>query len=283
MTTQSSRPITVPHPPRGADAENRTAQRLVALRALLERTDLRPGAEVDAAFSELVRLCCHPPAGCTGGVLARVAAHSAGLRALSSAGEGHMERHWARRIATAADPAAELDRFPYLGNYHDLVRLELAALAAVGRPVPRRAVVLGSGPLPLTGLVLAARHGVDVVHVDRDPEAARAGAAVATALGIGARTVCTDVADVGPDVLAGADLVLLGALVGTDAAAKDRITSRIAAAAPEATQLVRTAAGLRTLLYPEVTAADLTGLDVLLEVHPRTDVVNSVLVATARR
>lgn len=293
MTTQSTRPITTPGFPAPRrqhedDEVARTADRLVALRTRLERTDLRPGALVDAAFSELVGLCCHPPAGCAGRVLERVAPHAEALRALSATGEGLMERYWAERITTAADPLAELDRFPYLGNYHDLVRLELAALAAVGVPAPRRAVVLGSGPLPLTGLVLAARHGVDVLHVDRDPDAARAGDAVAAALGIPARTVQADAAapSAAGDLaagLAGADLVLVGALVGADAAAKEALGTRLAAAAPHATLLVRTAAGLRTLLYPEATAADLPGLDVLLEVHPRTDVVNSVLVARARR
>ena len=295
VTTQRSQAITAigfpaPRAPQDAGgAAITTAERLVALCEELERTDLRPGPVVDAAFGELVRLCCHPPAGCTGAVLERVAAHVDRLRGLSSAGEGLMEQYWADRIAGAADPAAELERFPYLGNYLDLVRLELAALAAVGFGVPRRAVVLGSGPLPLTGMVLADRHGSEVLHVDRDPAALAAGTAVADAVGIGTRSLAADLsaaalpADLA-DEIRRADLVLLGALVGADAAAKDAVTARLAAAAgPGTALLVRTAAGLRTLLYPEVGPADLPALDVLLEVHPRTDVVNSVRVARAPR
>lgn len=293
VTTQSSRPITTsgfPEPRRHHDGDDvtLTVARLVALCDELERTDLRPAPEVDAAFGELVGLCCHPPTGDTARVLEQIAPHADRLRELSSTGEGRMEQHWAARIAAAADPVAELDLFPYLGNYHDLVRLELASLDAVGVPAPRRAVVLGSGPLPLTGLVLAARHGAEVVHVDRDADAARAGDAVATALGIPARTLVADVTAAVPDPgldaeLAQADVVLVGALVGADAPEKRALTTRLAEAAPGATLLVRTAAGLRTLLYPEVTAADLPDLDVLLEVHPWTDVVNSVLVARGGR
>ncbi|MEU6701864.1 nicotianamine synthase family protein [Pseudonocardia sp. NPDC046786] len=295
MTTQRSQAITAigfpaPRAPRDAGgAAITTAERLVALCEELERTDLRPGPVVDAAFGELVRLCCHPPAGCTGAVLERVAAHVDRLRGLSSAGEGLMEQYWADRIAGAADPAAELERFPYLGNYLDLVRLEIAALAAVGLDLPRRVVVLGSGPLPLTGLVLATRHGAEVLHVDRDPIALEAGTSVAGAVGARTGSLVADLssatlsADL-VDEIGRADLVLLGALVGADAAAKEAITTRLAAVAgPGTTLLVRTATGLRTLLYPEVHPADLPGLDVLLEVHPRTDVVNSVLVARAPR
>ncbi|WP_158092357.1 MULTISPECIES: nicotianamine synthase family protein [Pseudonocardia] len=293
MTTQSSQAITAigvpaPRAPRdGGGAADRTADRLVALCEELERTDLRPSPVVDAAFGELVRLCCHPPAGVIGQVLDRLAPHVDRLRRLSSAGEGLMERYWADRIVGAPDPAAELEQFPYLGNYLDLVRLELAALDAVGLGVPRRVVVLGSGPLPLTGLVLAARHGAEVLHVDRDPAALAAGTAVAEAIGTRTRAMVADLSSAAlPAELVAeigcADLVLLGALVGADAAAKDAITTRLAdVAGPDTGLLVRTAAGLRTLLYPEVLPADLPGLDVLLEVHPRTDVVNSVLVARA--
>ncbi|MEV1292707.1 nicotianamine synthase family protein [Pseudonocardia sp. NPDC049635] len=279
-----------PRAPReAAGIAERTAERLVALCEELEDTDLRPCPRVDAAFGELVQLCCHPPTGCTATVLERVAPHIDRLRGLSSSGEGLMEHYWAGRIATAADPGAELERFPYLGNYLDLVRLELAALTAVGHATPRRVVVLGSGPLPLTGLVLAARHGAEVLHVDRDPAALDSGTSVAEAVRIRTRSLCADVSstvlptDLTTEIRR-ADLVLLGALVGADAPAKAAITARLAAAAgPDTAVLVRTAAGLRTLLYPQVCPADLPGLDVLLEVHPRTDVVNSVLVARAPR
>ena len=136
VTTQSSRTTApgfpAPRRPRGDGSVAAVATRLVDLRRRLERTDLRPAPDTDAAFGELVGLCCFPPAGCTEGVLAQVAPHSDALRTLAATGEGHMENHWAGRIAAAPDPRAELDRFPYLGNYHDLVRLELAALTAVG-------------------------------------------------------------------------------------------------------------------------------------------------------
>lgn len=262
------------------------ATRVVALRHRLEATDLTPGVAVDRAFGELVALCCTAPDAAAAATLRRVDAHVAALRSLCATGETELERHWSRRIATAADPHAALAGFPYLGNYRDLVRLELAALAALGEPTPRRVVVAGSGPLPLTGLVLARDHGVRVLHVDRDAAGLRAGDAVTAALGLDERVTSLRADLLGPAdpeldaALAAADVVVLAALVGADRAAKAAVAARIAAVLrPDARVLVRSAVRLRTLLYPPVEAADLPGLSVLLEMHPGTDVVNSVLVA----
>ncbi len=265
------------------------ADRVIALRHRLEATDLTPGPAVDTAFGELVTLCCRTADTTATATLPHVTAHVPALRSISARGETELEQHWSRRIAGAPDPWAELHRFPYLGNYRDLVRLELGALAALGVPAPRRVVVAGSGPLPLTGLVLASEHGTRVVHIDRDPDGLRAGDAATAALGFGEQvtSLCADIAVPDPRLdaaLAEADVVVLAALVGADGSDKAAVSARLARALrPDAHVIVRSAARLRTLLYPPVTADDLPGLTVLLEVHPATDVVNSVLVARPDR
>ncbi|MHA6794347.1 nicotianamine synthase family protein [Pseudonocardia bannensis] len=265
------------------------ARRLHELRERLAATDLQPSAQVNAAFSELVELCCRTPPPVEGEVLRQVVEHAPSLRALCAAGECELERHWATRIVAARDPQVALRAFPYLANYQDLVRLELGALAAVGEPVPSRVVVLGAGPLPLTGMVLAADHGAHVVHVDRDAESLSLGTELMRTLGLGDRisSVHADLEDpAGREAVAAAcreaDAVVLAALVGADAPAKAEISRWLGTAlTPGTPVLARSAAGLRTLLYPRVGPDDLPGLEVALEVHPRTDVVNSVLVARA--
>lgn len=265
------------------------ASRLHELRERLAATDLQPSVQVNAAFSELVELCCRTPPPVDREVLRQVVEHAPSLRALCSAGECELERHWAARIVAARDPQAALRTFPYLANYQDLVRLELGALAAVGEPVPSRVIVLGAGPLPLTGMVLAAEHGAHVVHVDRDAESLHLGAALMGALGLADQvsSVHADLEDpVGREAVGAAcreaGAVVLAALVGADAPAKAGISRWLGTALPPGTPvLARSAAGLRTLLYPRIDPDDLPGLEVALEVHPRTDVVNSVLVARA--
>lgn len=265
------------------------ARRVGQLRAELEAAPhLRPSEAVNPLFSELVQLCCTTPVALAEAAMTGVADHAPVLRRLCAAGESELETYWARRIAGASDPHAELASFPYLRNYRDLVRMELAGITAVGGGVPRRVAVLGSGPLPLTGLVLAADHGIEVLHVDRDLECLAWGDAVTAALGL-AETVHSLHADLEradssfvlrEAGLARCDVVVLAALVGEDAAAKREICGRLARlVGPSTWVLVRSAVHLRTLLYPEVRAEDLAGLRVELELHPRSDVVNSILVA----
>ncbi|GAB3690241.1 nicotianamine synthase family protein [Nocardiopsis oceani] len=271
--------------PTGTLATSDFLTQLHELAARLNATDLRPCPEVNEAFGRLVELCTVIDDHLTGQVLRDPA--TAGLidslRAVSSRGESELERAWARRVIGADDPWAELRRFPYLCNYQRLVRFELAGLLAVGAETPRSTVVLGAGPLPLTGLVLARDHGVRVTNVDHDAEACELGSDLVRALGLAAEvdTVCDDArgaADL--PAVALSDTVLLAALAGNDGAAKRDITRPLAKAMHlDAHLLTRSAHRLRTALYPAVSPDDLEGFTTLVEMHPCDDVVNSVLIA----
>lgn len=311
---ETNRPSTAVHSPGDIGLAEEVVGRLTRLRIALAASDLQPGPGVNEAFSELVELCCSPPPGITHDVLAAVDDQAVEFRELCARGEDNLERHWARRILAAADPRAEADRFPYRDNYRDLVRMEVAALHAIGAPTPQRVVVIGAGPLPLTGISLIEAYAARITHVDRDYSALHAGAEVTTALTsiplpdmpstatsstdtpprsyTSDRAVLADVARdamTGPlrDALAAADTVVVGALVGVTAHDKRGVLDHIAGAVrSDAHVLVRSATDLRTLLYPPVTAEALDGVEVLAEVRPYTAVVNSVLVArprTARR
>lgn len=258
--------------------------RLLELEARLSATDLRPSPEVDEAFGHLVELCTAVDDDRTGRVLGDPSAASllASLRSLSARGESELEYAWARRVIAARDPWAELQRFPYLDNYHRLVRFELAGLTAVGASGPETAVILGAGPLPLTGLVLA-RHGIHVTDVDNDPDACELASALIRALGLGDRTevVCGDARRPAElPAAAESDIVLLAALAGSDREGKRAIARTLSVAVhPGALLLARSAHRLRTALYPPLSPDDLAGFAPLVEMHPCDDVVNSVLIA----
>jgi SAM-dependent methyltransferase len=255
---------------------------------LAGRPHLRPGGEVDALFGELVRLAVSAPAGTPAPLATGDGPRLRdGLHRLCAAGEAELERHWAARIAGAADPVRTLEAFPYLGNYRRLARLEVDALAAAGagagaagRPI-RRVAFVGAGPLPLSALLLAESLGVPVDAVDRDPAAVADGLRVAAALSAdGAVTfVAGDVRDLS---FAAHDVVVLAALVGATAAAKRDVLAHLARAmAPGATLVARSARSARTLLYPGLDRRHLAGFELQAVVHPTCDVVNSVVVARA--
>ena len=262
----------------------------VALRAIYDELaacpDLRPGPTVDGAFRRLVRLVVDTPSEAAAAVLAHAAVRDVvdDLRSLCFEGEYQLEVAWARRIAESPDPVAELGRFPFVANYRQLHALERDAVArlaegADGRRRPGRVAFVGSGPLPLTAFLLAGE-GTRVDNLDRDPAALAASAAGRGCAGRDrtglrphgrrwrrqrrrrrGRGAAADLAAYGS--------VVLAALVGRTPDEKARVIAHLAdAMAPGAVLVVRSARGLRTLLYPEVDPRALAGFDVLGTVHP---------------
>jgi hypothetical protein len=266
-----------------ANADGTTAESLHELyRRLAERPDLRPCPEVDRLFGDLVRLVLATPRDREADLLDDPAVRSmrAGLHALCSQGEYLLELTWARRIAASGSPRDELERFPYAGNYRRLSRMELDLLATVTDRRPRRVAFVGSGPLPLTSLLVAAELGVPVDNLDRDAEAVALGERVAAALGAAPLTFrLTDATDAD---LREYDVVVLAALVGASGPEKRAILDHLAASmAPGAMLLARSARGVRSLLYPAIDPVAFCGFDIQAVVHPIDEVVNSVVLARA--
>lgn len=249
-------------------------------RDLRRQPHLRPSAEVNALFRELVGLVVGVPPGGRAPVAPR---RTAELRRLCAEGEYQLEWDWARRVVDDDDPAEALALFPYLGNYRRLVRLEVDALGRTAGRRVRRVAFLGAGPLPLSPLLLAEALGAPVDAVDCVPAAVDAGRRVTAALGHGhghAAAVTVAEGDAGRLDVSGYDVIVLAALVGATRAAKRSVLAHLAATmAPGAVLVARSARAARTLLYPPVDARDLHGFDLQAVIHPVDDIVNSVVVA----
>ncbi|WP_158220551.1 nicotianamine synthase family protein [Kineosporia sp. A_224] len=267
------------------------ADRVVSVHDRLVALDgLAPSPLVDGLFADLVRTCLTAEPRATAAVLAddRVRALRHRLVDLCARGETQLEATWAARVLAAGDPAAEVGRFPYLANYEALTRLEVHALAAAGHAPggPHRVCFVGGGPLPLSALLLHRTTSAHVRVVDHDPTAVDLANQVLGALGAGdgVRCVPADAAS-GAGLAAaaeGCDLVVVAALVGLTREGKRQVLGTLAGVlAPGTWVLLRSADGLRTLLYPAVDVGDVSrcGFVPELLVHPLGEVVNSVLVA----
>lgn len=252
--------------------------------------DLAPSPVVDALFGTLVGTCVATSAPDAAQVLAdpRVDGLRPHLLQLCAEGEALLENAWARRALAAGDAGATVARFPYLANYADLTRLEVHALAGAGKAPDRTRHVcfVGGGPLPLSALMLHRELGARVTVVDRDDDAVDLSRRLlARLLPDGAVRVLRADATSADDLAAavcGCDVVVVAALVGLDRAQKQDVLRTLADAVdPGAFAVVRSADGLRALLYPVVEVQDVTdaGLAPQVLVHPLGDVVNSVLVA----
>lgn len=250
---------------------------------------LDPGPRTDRLFTELVRTCTGSTG--TGAVAAlsdqRLRERRSDLLRICAEGESRLEHRWADRIHAAPNPETELAAFPYIDNYHRLVRLELGALAGAGWSAEhcRRVIFIGGGPLPLSALLAQRSLQCDVEVIDNSPSAVRGAQRFLARMESGDRIRAVEADATHPSdmvsVLADCDLVILAALVGLDRAAKRRVLRTIAEAASPGTHvIIRSAAELRTMLYPDVSTDDVVdgGLTPISLVHPMDDVVNSVWV-----
>ncbi|XP_010921495.1 nicotianamine synthase 3 [Elaeis guineensis] len=246
---------------------------------------LSPSKEVNSLFTELV-LTCIPPSTIDVSKLGKgVQEMRSKLIQLCGQAEGLLESHYSDILANTYDnPVAHLNLFPYYSNYLQLNLLEHTLLDRHLSSPPTRVAFVGSGPLPLSSLVLAARHmrGARFHNYDLDPSAtARARRLARADPDLGARVAfhTADLFGLARE-LAGHDVVFLAALVGVEREEKLRAVEHLARhMAPGAHLVVRSAHGARAFLYPVVEPGDLKGFEVLEVYHPSDEVINSVIIA----
>ncbi|KAA8893894.1 Nicotianamine synthase [Sphaerosporella brunnea] len=271
--------------------------------AFLRQPNLSPSPGVNAIFSELVSLCVRPYSSSTvSDILSdpHIREIAAKLRKTCSTGEYLLENHWAAQILASSNAAkplrpahAALRAFPYFQNYMELARLELQAISSVHPHRIASVAFIGSGPLPLTSLCFSALLSPPPERLHNIDNSARAIAASSqlcaklarTASGAGAMAAgrltfqLADAAAV--QDLGSFEVVFLAGLVGDTEAEKRKILANVAGRCAAGSLLVlRSAHGLRKLLYQEIDVGALQGfgLEVLLVVHPWNRVVNSVVV-----
>ncbi|PQP99771.1 nicotianamine synthase [Prunus yedoensis var. nudiflora] len=189
------------------------------------------------------------------------------------------------RLISYEHPLHHLTIFPYYSNYLKLSKLEFTILSQHFPHVPSKIAFVGSGPLPLTSIVLASNHlpTTSFHNYDIDPSAnSKALGLVSSDPDLSKRMVfhTTDIMDV-TNALKDYDVVFLAALVGMDKMEKLKIIDHLAKyMAPGATLMLRSAHGARAFLYPVIDPCDdLRGFEVLSVFHPADEVINSVVIA----
>ncbi|KAI4994471.1 hypothetical protein ZWY2020_034112 [Hordeum vulgare] len=271
------------------DAQNKEVDALVqnitGLHAAIAKVpSLSPSPDVDALFTDLVTACVPPSPVDVTKLGSEAQEMQEGLIRLCSEAEGKLEAHYSDMLAAFDNPLDHLGMFPYYSNYINLSKLEYELLARYvpGGIAPARVAFIGSGPLPFSSYVLAARHLPDAMSDNYDLCGAandRASKLFRADTDVGAHMSfhTANVADLTGE-LAAYDVVFLAALVGM--AAEDKAKG-IAHMADGAALVVRSAHGARGFLYPIVDPQDIGrgGFEVLAVCHPDDDVVNSVIIA----
>lgn len=243
---------------------------------------LKPSKQVNTLFTHLVNLCTLPSSIDIQALPQEVKNIRESLINLCGQAEGLLELHFSSFLAQIPKPLNNLNLFPYYGNYVKLANLENRILRDNGVVHPQKVAFVGSGPMPLTSLIMATHHLVST-HFDnfdideKANEAARRIVATDSELEKRMKFETIDVMEV-KDSLGQYDCIFLAALVGMSREAKVKVLGHMAKYMKEGGfLLVRSAKGARAFLYPIVEENDLKDFEVLTIFHPTNDVINSVV------
>ncbi|CAM0912946.1 unnamed protein product [Alopecurus aequalis] len=281
------------------EAQNKAAAALVKKIASLHRAisklpSLSPSPETDALFTDLVAACVAPSPADVATLSPKVHRMRGELVWLCADAVARLEARCSEALAALDDPLHHLRIFPYYDSCVGLCDLEhrlLSAHAPDRLAAPARVAFVGSGSLPLSSLLLAARHMPDAVVDsfdqcgDANDRARRLllradhGGGVATRMSF--RTA--DVEGLTHE-LATYDVIFLAASVGVAGAEqKAGVIAHLGEhMADGAALVVRSAHGARGFLCPVVEPADVWrgGFQVLAVHHPDSDeVINSIIIA----
>ncbi|KAK7329558.1 hypothetical protein VNO77_23728 [Canavalia gladiata] len=246
--------------------------------------DLNPSNHVNSLFTQLVTLCTSPCQLDVNHLSQEVKETIGKLIRLCGKAEGLLENHYSTLIGSYDKPLNHMKLFPYYFNYLKLSHLEFTMLTTHCSQVPTQLAFVGSGPLPLTSIMLAThflRHTC-FHNYDIDPLAnAKAYGLVSSDPDLSKRMLfhTSDIVHVS-NGLKEYNVVFLAALVGMDQKEKAKVINHLAKhMAPGAILLLRSAHGARAFLYPVIDPSDLKGFEVLSVFHPNDEVINSVIVA----
>ncbi|KAJ8661962.1 hypothetical protein O0I10_002293 [Lichtheimia ornata] len=264
---------------------------------LVSMPSLKPGDAVNRTFGELVTLCIGVyPTSTVRSVVNHPLTQSLlpSLRTLAANGEYLLEKTWAEALTQEALKKTNkqstrnlatglLQEFVYYDNYEQLVKMELHCLLGVDAHLDR-VVFVGSGPLPLSSILMASHCQLPVTNIDYCEDAIRISTDLVHSLHLQDKMhfFCGDATEY--PFYQDADVVILGALVGADGDAKISFLDRIAENMKSgAILLVRSAHALRTVLYPPLDEEGIPSTLVpVLEMHPQNEVVNSVILFKRR-
>ncbi|WP_261381174.1 nicotianamine synthase family protein [Paenibacillus cremeus] len=202
----------------------------------------------------------------------------AGLLAKLSEAECLMELFDSRRLHDQHDLSlAELRRYPNWDRYEALVGAELELLARLRRAgdAERPIVFVGSGPVPLSAVILHLQEKVPVVCVDVDPAACESARLLLERVGLG-EAIRVSQGDGADFDYAPFRHVFVASLVTR----KTHVLAQIRRTRADALVAVRTAAGMRQLMYEAVDeqAMAFAGWRLLGRSSPRErQVINSTL------
>ncbi|XP_031250897.1 nicotianamine synthase-like [Pistacia vera] len=256
--------------------------RIVEIHASISKLEsLKPSKQVNS-FTQLVKLCTLNSSIDVKALSPELQKMRQSLILLCGRTEGLLELEFASFITKLTQPLNNLNLFPYYGNYVKLANLEYSILSQNGVVKPKKVAFVGSGPMPLTSLIMASHH-MKSTHFDNfdiDEAANYVARKIVSSNAEFEKRMkfhTSDIMEV-KEKLGEYDCIFLAALVGMSKEETVKILGHIRKYMKDGgVLLVRSANGARAFLYPVVEENELMEFEVLSIFHATKDVINSVV------
>lgn len=189
------------------------------------------------------------------------------LRKRCAVAEEMLEIDWANRVRKSVSPKKSLLSFPYYDNYLSLASFEIGLIKNFKRE--SKIIFVGSGPLPLSGILLA-KSGYEVWLMDRCPFACFLAEKLLTKLGMIKRCKVLQQDAFRFSNYSDFPIIILGALVGQDEKEKNKLLQSILSNTLKGSLiLARSTWGARRIFYPVVNTEWCKPCDFIEEFRPK--------------
>jgi len=247
--------------------------------------NLTPSPLINGEFSKLVHIVNVTTSHSSREILgnAKIASILKDIRTLSSKGESELELFWAKKVLASDIPEAILAQFPYYENYEKMTEFEVRGMRSCDLHKNHKILFVGSGPLPLSSIMMARQHGFSVDNLDIDSNAVDVSRKIISAIGLS-----ENVKVVKGNIFSMKDFVkykgiFIAALVGKDEAEKIKIVSHISNQSEKGTHVIlRSVSDLGTLLYPNIRVDTLKGINVLKKYDRPKGIINNIIVGKTK-
>jgi len=237
---------------------------------LASEPSLEPSTQINEVFSELVGLVLSYRNKGYIGEFSKEEITS--IRALCMKGEFLLEQHWAEMVRTSSDAWKTLQEFPYYANYVGMAALEYPFIKG------KEVTFIGSGPLPLSAIVLVKEYGLRCIGIEKDFEAYSTSTQLIGKLGLHdcIQIVHSDILNHKPT---SGSVIILGAAVGETTEEKYGFMELLSRDCTSGTSiLVRTAEDIVQLLYATLPDEPIESLTHVAKELPPSSIVNSLSV-----
>lgn len=257
-------------------------EKILEIHGRLSRAkNLKPSARNDALFSELVEIVKNTPAEQSALILGskRIRSIMDDLRSISSRAESELELFWVKKALKSTDAGETIRNFPYHANYEKMTDLEIETLRLCDIHKNHKALFVGSGPLPLSSIMMAQKYGICVDGLDMDEQAIDLSKKLIERIGLSDK-----ISAIKGNVLDMQDFskyqtIFIAALAGDNENEKTEIINHLVSKCAKDTHIVmRSVTDLGTLLYSEITPTQLKDVEVIRRSKGTRDFINNIII-----